>query len=50
MVTHEYRHGNAIIKVYRPDLSEKELEKRKETILIALQQVGKAMEDSKWQR
>lgn len=50
MEVHEYRHGNAIIKVYRPDISDKELKKREETILVVLQQVGKAMEDSKWQR
>lgn len=46
----EYVRGNAIIKVYRPDLSKEERKKREQTILIALQQVGKAMEDSKWQR
>lgn len=50
MKVNEYAYGNAIIKVYRPDLSKEEIKKREQTILIALQQVGKAMEDSKWQR
>lgn len=50
MTTHEYHYGNAIIMVHRPDLTEKELAVRASVVLAALQQVGKAMEDKKWQQ
>ena len=43
----EYQYGNAIIKIYRPELTKKERNEQEKKILIALQQVGKAMKESK---
>lgn len=37
----EYRYGNAIVKVYRPELTQGEREDRERRILSALQQFGK---------
>jgi len=51
MIVKEYRYGNATIIVSRPDnLKETEREKREENLKIVLEQMGKAMEDSKWRR
>jgi len=46
----EYQHGNAIIRVTRPDLTEAEQAKQESYISIALQQFGKAMEEAKAER
>lgn len=43
----EYRHGNAVIYVYRPTLSEAERQKRINRIEIALARFGAEMERSK---
>ena len=43
MIVNEYRYGNAVITVYRPELDEKERASRERKILAALQQVGKLM-------
>lgn len=40
-----YEIGNAIVKVYRPDLDEKEEAKVHRDICIALQQYGKEVHD-----
>lgn len=40
------KHGNALIKVFRPVLTEEEQKKRENQIQIALQQFGKAMQDA----
>ena len=42
----EYEHGNAIIAIYRPELSEKERKKIEERILINLQQIGKELKEN----
>jgi hypothetical protein len=42
----EYRYGNAIIKVYRPDRTEKQRNEQEQKILTALQIVGKAMKEN----
>ena len=47
MTVREYTYGNAIIAVYRPELSDKERKKREEKILIALQQYGKEVKENK---
>lgn len=47
MIVREYTYGNAIITVYRPQLSEKELRKQEERILISLQQIGKELKENK---
>ena len=39
----EYQYGNAIIKVYRPKLSQGERESRELRVKNALQQFGKSM-------
>ena len=39
--------GNAIVKIYRPALTEAERRKREDQLLIGLQQFGKAMEDAR---
>lgn len=39
----EYRHGNVVLKIYRPELSDSERAKREQQILNTLQQYGKAM-------
>lgn len=46
METREYTCGNAIVVVYRPELSEKEIEKQERQILIALQQIGKELKEN----
>lgn len=43
----EYRHGNAIIYVYRPELTEEERAKRERNLLSALEQYGKAVYQQK---
>ena len=51
MVVKEYQYGNATIIVTRPELSDKELKKQEERILIALQQYGKEIkEQEQWQQ
>ena len=42
----EYRIGNAIVVVHRPELTEEERAKREAKVLLALQQFGKAMVDA----
>jgi len=39
----ELRYGNAIICIYRPELTEEERKKRETRLAIALQQFGKEM-------
>lgn len=46
MIVKEYTYGNAIIKVYRPELTELEYEKVEKQILIGLQQIGKEMKEN----
>ena len=46
MIVRDYTYGNAIITVYRPELSEKELKKIEEHIIISLQQIGKEMKEN----
>ena len=46
MVVREYTYGNAIITVYRPELSERELKKIEEQILISLQHIGKELKEN----
>lgn len=46
MIVREYIHGNAIITVYRPELTEKERKKIEGQILISLQQIGKEMKEN----
>ena len=41
MIVNEYQYGNAVIKIYRPQLAEEERVSRERKILVALQQVGK---------
>lgn len=41
----EYKIGNAIVCVTRPELTEAEQAKRERAILIAMQQYGKAMKE-----
>lgn len=38
---------NAVVCIHRPELTEKEREMREQNILTALQQFGKAMQDTK---
>lgn len=45
MTSREYQYGNVTIVIHRPELSDKELRKQEETLLIALQQFGKAMKE-----
>lgn len=46
MVVKEYTYGNAMIVVYRPELTEKELKKIEEHILISLQHIGKELKEN----
>jgi hypothetical protein len=46
MTVREYTYGNAIIAIYRPELSEKELKRREERLLIALEQYGKEVKEN----
>ena len=46
MVVREYTYGNATIVIYRPELSDKELKKQEEKILISLQQIGKELKEN----
>lgn len=46
MVVRDYKYGNAIITVYRPELTEKELKKAEDQILISLQQIGKELKEN----
>jgi len=43
MKTHEYRHGNAIIRVHRPELTAEEKNRRTQAVETALQRFGKVM-------
>lgn len=45
MIVREYTYGNAVITVYRPELSDKELDEQKKHILISLQQIGKEIQN-----
>ena len=38
------QHGNAVIKIYRPTLTEEEKKKRETQLALALQECGKALE------
>ena len=42
-----YTYGNAIIHVYRPELTEEERAKREANLLTALEQFGKAVHQQK---
>lgn len=46
MNTKKYTYGNAIIVVHRPELTEAEQAKQERHIEIALQQFGKAMQET----
>ena len=46
MVVKEYTYGNATITLYRPKLSDKDLKKQEQNILIALQQIGKELKEN----
>ena len=46
MIVRDYTYGNAIITVYRPELSEKELKKIEELISISLQHIGKELKEN----
>ena len=48
MIVNEYRHGNAVVTIYRPKLAEKDRESRERKILLALQQVGKLMVEGEY--
>lgn len=48
MIIREYRYGNAIIKITRPELSDKEAKEKEKRLLIELQIFGKAMEENKY--
>lgn len=41
-MANEYKIGNAIVCITRPELSEKERTRRENRILVALEQYGKA--------
>ena len=46
MIVREYTYGNAMITVYRPELTDKDLKKQEQNILIALQQIGKELKEN----
>lgn len=46
MIIKEYTYGNATIVIYRPELSDKDLKKQEQNILIALQQIGKELKEN----
>lgn len=46
MDVREYTYGNAIITVYRPELTETDLKKVEAQILISLQQIGKELKEN----
>ena len=46
MIIKEYMYGNATIVIYRPELSDKDLKKQEQNILIALQQIGKELKEN----
>lgn len=43
----EYHHGNAVIRVYRPNLTGEERAKRESNIAVVLQQYGKLIQTNK---
>ena len=45
MLVKEYTYGNATILVYRPNISDKELKRVEDKILIGLQQIGKELKE-----
>ena len=45
-IVREYIYGNAIITVYRPELTEEELKRVEKQTLISLQQIGKELEEN----
>ena len=45
-IVREYIYGNAIITVYRPELTEEEHRKIEKQILVGLQQIGKELEEN----
>lgn len=42
----EYQYGNAIIRIYRPDLSGKEQQRQERIIETALQYIGKEIKEN----
>ena len=42
----EYTYGNALITIYRPELTENEYKKIEKQILIGLQQIGKELKEN----
>lgn len=50
MKTKTLTYGNATIVIHRPELTEAEQAKSERQLLIALQQFGKAMQESKKER
>jgi hypothetical protein len=45
-VMREYTYGNALIAIYRPELTEQELKKVEDRILIGMQQIGKELKEN----
>lgn len=46
VIVREYTYGNALITVYRPDLTESELKKVEAQILVGLHQIGKELKEN----
>lgn len=46
-IVREYIYGNAIITVYRPELTKEELKKVEKQVLVGLQQIGKELEENR---
>lgn len=46
MDVREYTYGNTTIVIYRPKLSDKDLKKQEQNILITLQQIGKELKEN----
>jgi hypothetical protein len=46
MIVREYTYGNAVITVYRPELTEYKLKEVEKQIVISLQQIGKELKEN----
>ena len=45
-IIREYAYGNAIITVYRPELTKEELKKVEKQVIVGLQQIGKELKEN----
>lgn len=45
MKTNEYRYGNAVVYINRPELTKEERQKRERQIVVALQQIGREINE-----